>query len=279
MAEELSLKFVGLDSDRHVMPMGQLGASLVGADKIINFGLIFMSFGRLPKRGERFDLVATVREPREGSYEIVAILQQAPWVLPIVQEFLISGGVDASYRFISFVLTKFGGRPREANMHLDALIQLNRDHLQSRDLSDESWRNTLLAIVDRLAPQARDAVKPIGSGASVLSISGPRLGQRTDIDEPMADSIRSSEESEVGDMEKMTISVDGITHHNKQLKIAHPSIEGKYITAEVRDPNFDDFPNAYTDAASTLSTLKVMAKPLFRNGELKTLYIMDLARD
>ena len=217
------------------------------------------------------------KEPEIGYLDIVISIAQEPWVLPIVHDFLITGGVDASFKFMSYVMNKLGGRPIEAHKHLESLVELNRDHLASRDRDADKWRQTFVEIVEKLAPAAKQAVLPIGKGAHVLRLAGPEPGQISEIDEPMADAIRSKENDEVGDMEIMTIKVDGITHDNRQLKIVHPTIENKFLTAEVRDPNFDNFPNVYTDAASNLGELKVQAKPMYRAGELHRIYIMDLA--
>ncbi len=270
------IRFDGLVAEHHVLPMHQLGNSLVGTDRIINAGLIYLSYGRQPKRGERFDLVVNAREPISGSVDIIAVLQQTPWVLPVVQDFLVTGGVDAAYRFASYVLTKLGGRPSEATVHYDALLQLNRDHLAARNQNDEQWRAGFFELVDRLVPAARQAVQPIGSGAAKMAISGPKKDQETGIDEPMADAIRSKEDDEVGDMIEMNLRVDGIIHHNRQLKILHPDISGRYVTAEVRDPTFDAVPNAYSEAAANMSMIRVMAKPIYRNSVLHKLYIMDV---
>ena len=164
-------------------------------------------------------------------------------------------------------------------MHLDALLQTNRDHLEARDRSDARWQETLLRLVDRLAPAATEAVYPVGRSASDLALSAPARGLLEKIDEPMADAIRSKAEEVVGDMQKMKINVDGIIHHNKQLKIVHPDIEGKFITAIVRDPLFDSIPNPYSEAAASMGSVEVMAKPVYRSGELERIYVMDLARD
>lgn len=78
-------------------------------------------------------------------------------------------------------------------------------------------------------------------------------------------------------MLKMKIDVDGIIHHNKQLKIVHPDIEGRFITAIVRDPLFDSVPNPYSEAAASLGSIEVMAKPVYRGGKLERIYVMDIA--
>ena len=91
----------------------------------------------------------------------------------------------------------------------------------------------------------------------------------------MADAIRSKDKLEVGDMEKMRLRVDGLIHHNKQLKVEHPDKPGKFITANVRDPAFAEDGSVYTDAVSQKGYLDVSAKPSrTADGELRTLYIL-----
>lgn len=275
MYESITLKFDGRSASDHQIAMNELGKSLLGIDRVINSGLIAMSYGRIPKRGERFNLVATAKEPLAGSFEVVTVLQNVPGLLPLVHDFLVSGGTEAVFRFTSYVLTKLGGRPNEAQMHLNAMLQMNRDHLDSRDRNEEQWKQTMLTVVDRLSPHVKDIATPIGKTASTLSVTASNGKLITTVDEPMADAIRSKEEDEVGDLEEMTIKVDGIINHSKQLKIENPQYEGKFLTAEVRDPEFESFPNVYSNAAANLGSLKVMAKSMHRNGDLHKIYIMD----
>ena len=235
------------------------------------------AYGRTPRRGERFDLVLSAKEPKAGSYELWAILKDMPWLLPVVQEFVVSGGVDAIYRFSSFVFSQLGGRKGDAQMHLNAMLELNRQHLEARNQSDQEWRATLLEVVDRLAPAARQAVKPMGNSASEMTLEHQERRLLTKIDEPMADAIRSKEDDEVGDMEEMRLKVDGIIHHSRQLKIISPENEKKFITAEVRDPVFDQVPNVYSEAAANKGEVTVKVKPVYRNSELLKVYIMDLS--
>lgn len=92
----------------------------------------------------------------------------------------------------------------------------------------------------------------------------------------MADAIRAKEILEVGDMEKIRVRVDGVTIHNRSLKVELPEYPGKFYSAEVRDPAFDQTPNIYTAAIGQF--LDVEAKPTRRpNGDLVKLYIMNAA--
>lgn len=276
----LSFKFEGLLADSHVMPMGHLGSALVGFDKIINAGLIAIACERAPKRRERFNVFIAARQPVGGSVVVTALLEHAPWMLPVVQDFLVSGGVEASFRFISYVMTHLGGRPKEAERHMHALLDLTRIHLSARDASEQRHHETLRLAISAAAgsvtPVAVSAVKSVGSSSSRLLVSGPN-GDGTEVDEPMANAIRSKAGDEVGDLAKFTVKVDGFSHSRRQLKIEHPTQDGRFLSVEVRDPVFEVSPNRYTDAAVNKNEISVLAKPIYRDGELRTLYIMDLA--
>ncbi|WP_081158759.1 hypothetical protein [Ensifer aridi] len=275
--QNLHIKFDGGEADEHRLPMRHLGAALIGIDNIVNQGLFIVAYGRPAKRRHRFELHLATEEPKSGSVEIVAILKEAQWVLPLLKDFVVAGGVEMSKHFLSYVLMRFGGRPTEANMHLEALMQINRDHLAARNQSDDQWRQMVLSVVDRLAPQARQVVAPVGNGAARLALiddSSPPVV----VDEPIADAIRSKQDDQVGDMTSMDLQVDGIIHHSRQLKIINPESENRFITAEVRDPLFSQLPNPYADAAAAMSTIRVKAKPVYRNGELFKLYVMDLEK-
>lgn len=91
----------------------------------------------------------------------------------------------------------------------------------------------------------------------------------------MADAIRAKEPLEVGDMEKMTLKLDGITLHNRSVKIEMPNQPGRFVTAEVRDPAFDDPHGPYSAVLG--ETIVAEVKPMRRpNGDVVKLYVMNL---
>ena len=95
-------------------------------------------------------------------------------------------------------------------------------------------------------------------------------------DVPMAEAVRSNGKHAAGDMETPVLRVDGIVHHNRHLKVLHPDHAGRFVTAAFRDPKIGDFPNVYTDAASTLGWLKADAKVSQRKtNEIHTIYIVN----
>ena len=75
-------------------------------------------------------------------------------------------------------------------------------------------------------------------------------------------------------METMKIRIDGLIKHTRRATVVRIDEPGAFLSAEVRDPAFDQTPNVYTQALGDDSELVVQAKPTYRGGELYRLYIM-----
>ena len=166
---------------------------------------------------------------------------------------------------------------KQADPHFIRLAELMEVQEEQGLRRDEQWQQTLLQAIQTLKPASKEAVKPIGKSCENVKFGPDALNLTTEIDEPTADVIRTSQELELSDMHEMTLNVDGYTHHNKKLKVAHPTIEGRFINADIRDPAIDIKPNAYTDAASTKSNIKVLAKiATSPDNEIQRIYIMEM---
>ncbi len=280
MASGFSLKYDGLETRDHVIEMRRFGEALVGTDKVVNYGLVALLEYRLPRRGERFPLVVKAKEPREGSVELVALLQPvAATLLPLVPEVFYNGAGEIIWRWISWVLNMSGGREKEAEPHFKELMILTKEIHKGRAESEEKNHEFLLKVLDKVTHGARGMVAPVGQSSDELIIRASENKTakfKTVIDIPMAGAIRSKDKLIVGYMEKLEVKVDGLIHHNRQLKIEHPEIDGKYMTAVVKDPMFDEPDNVYTKAVATKGLLEINAKPSRKeDGTLHALYIMD----
>ena len=261
---KIIIRFEGAAADRHELGMRQLGESLIGIERLITMGLFAMDSGRFPKRMERLPFVVRASEPRKGSVEFMPILDIGTAFLPIIHEIYLSKSSEFIWRWLSGALLKMGGREKDADVHLDKLFDLLDKVDARRHLEALGWQ--------KLYAPARQVVSPVGPSCDRLVLQDAEF---TEIDLPVAESIRSRGKLEVGDMETYRIKVDGFIHHNKQLKIEHPHEKGKFITGHVRDPAFQNAPNVYTEAATKQGWLKVTAKPTSREGRLEALYIMD----
>ena len=259
------IRFDGASADQHEIDMRQLGESLIGVERLITTGLFVMDAGRLPKRNERLPLLVRAKELQQGSVDIPALLGGAGAFLPLFHELYITSAAHIIWRWMSGALLKMGGREREAETHFTELFRLLDKVDARRHIEVLEWQ--------KLSAPARRVVTPVGHSCDRLLLEMD--GDTAEIDLPVAEAIRSRDNLEVGDMESFRIKIDGFTHHNKQLKIAHLSEPGKFITGHVRDPVFQADHNIYTDAAIKQGWLNVTAKPVRKEGRIQALYIMD----
>lgn len=276
ICQGVTFKFEGRQADKHLISALNLGRSLIGIDRLSNAGLVFFDTGRNPKQRERSNVQVFASTPSAGSVDLITFIANAPFVLPIAKDFITSGGSKILFHFSGYVLSKFSGRGGDAEKYLEALTKINRDNNEFKLKSEAQWQGAFISMVERLVSPARSIVSPVGMEASKLTLTDETSRMSLTVDEPMADAIRSADDVTITDEENIEVLVDGIIHHSKQLKIVHPNQNGRYITAEIRDPMFDIVPNKYSEAASMKGSLKVVARSMLKGGELLKLYIMRL---
>lgn len=275
MIEGITFKFEGGDADKHFIEARYYGASLIGLDRAVNDGLLLLQRGTKPKRGERFGLYIVARPPLQGSVETPNEFKEIAWALPLVQEFIVAHGRAYIEQFLAWLLKWHGGRRAESVEHMDKMIEMLKEQHRHQEVENDGWRITMLALVDKLKPAAQEIVAPIGRSAGTLSI-GIAGNASVVVDEPMADAIRSKDEIEVLDMEELTFRIDGVTLHNRQLKVEFADAPGKFVSADVRDPLFEVEGNPYLNAFFAKRDVTVLAKrALKKTGELHRLYVMN----
>lgn len=277
MIEGITFKFEGGDADKHVIEARYYGAALIGLDKAVNDALLQIDRRRKPRRGERFGLYIVAKPPVAGSVDTPNELREIGWALPLVQEFILVHGRAYIEQFLAWLLKWHGGRRADAVEHMDKMIEMLKEANRHGEAESSAWRETMLALVDKLKPAAQDMVAPVGRSAGTLSI-GIEGKPLVVVDEPMADAIRSKDEVEVLDMEELTFRIDGVSLHNRQLKVEFPDSPGKYFSADVRDPAFEVEGNPYIDAFVKSQTVTVQAKRALKKGELHRLYVMNFLK-
>lgn len=286
----LIVRFEGGHANEHYLRSRQLGESLIGFERLIAAGLFAVERGRLPRGRERMPFAVYATAPQRGSLE-VWLLENAAF-LQLFQELYLSGAKDIIWHWINGVMLRFGGRPRGAARHMDSFLDLHKQYislqeqqmsLQEQNISlqkqvEANRHDEIMAAIDTLANSTRQAVSPIGRSCHRMFFGNGEPGRATEVDAPMADAIRSRSKLKVVDMDTVLVRVDGLTHHNRQLKVAYPEEPNRFLTAVVRDPVFESTPNVYTDAATEQGLLEVRAKATMKDGRIQKLYVMDAKR-
>lgn len=277
---DLKISYSGGDADKHAVEMRALALSLLGMEKIISDGLIFMGEDRMPKRKERHQLAVKAKEPEAGSAVIPVDLDSLATLLPLGWWVLQTGAGEVVGHFMTYVFALLGSRKSEADEAMEQLARIReieareRVETQRQWLEHEAgWRDQLFTLANRLAAAAIKAVTPVGPSVDQLKLNGAAPPFTVDL--PTADAIRAKGELEVTELREIDLRLDGFVHHSKKLNVENPESPGTFISADIRDPAFETVPNVYTEAANTKSTLRVLAKLGYRAGVLEKIYVMD----
>ncbi|GAA0870260.1 hypothetical protein GCM10009116_20960 [Brevundimonas basaltis] len=278
------LTYDGGDADHHVIDMRLLGASLQGADKIISDGLILLVHSRPPRRGERAPVIAKVREPAPGSYDLIGALQDYAWLLPLglpVAQQVVGTHIS---EWLAAVKAYFSGRPDLAEAAMQALVDLNRDHLAARDAAEARMHEERMGYLDAIRQTLAQQQKPLEQfvapvGRSVTSATFAPAGARSvSVNLEDADAIRASGEVSWTDLQEVQLKTDGFRFHTSGLSIENPERDG-YLMAKVSDPRFEQQENAYTAAAQRRAEIVVLARKGYRGDELVKIDIVDFRRE
>jgi hypothetical protein len=275
---EIAFVFDGREATKHAIDARQMGKSLIGLDRAVNVSLSLAVNGRLPRRNERFGLYLAAKAPARGSLDLPTVIENAPWILPLMHEALATLGTEYIRNFISWLLLWHGGRKADAEIHMEKMLDLVREMNRHNEAQTASWQQTVLALVDKLAPTAREIVEPVGRSASLLSVGGAKVDGVATVDEATADAIRSKDEIELQENTEFTLRLDGIIRHSRVIKAEFLDAPGEYVTADVRDPEFDVVPNSYTEALGSGNPIVVRARPALRSGQLFKLYVMEVVK-
>lgn len=274
----LALSYDGLAASEHRMDMRRLGYAMVGLDHIVTYGVVAVVEWRMARPRERVDFELVAEAPKAGSVDILGALiaahQGLQANLPFLIQIINDKAPDILWYWVSFVFKRLGGREKEADKHLEKILDLMDKMHEREKLDRDKERQTLLQVVDRLAPHASSVAVPVGDLANVLRFRRRSDGATTEIGVPEAAAIRSKEPLEVGDETLMMLRIDGLTKHTNRGSVELPEEPGRYYPAEIRDPVFEVSPNPYISAMNGDEVIHVRVVPSYRAGELHRLYIM-----
>ena len=284
VSPDIRIKFDGGDADAAAIDMRLLGLSLQGADKIISDGLILLIHSRPPKRRERAPVVAKVREPVQGAYELWALYEASKAMLPLG----LPKAADVAGYFLGqwweAVIAKFTGNDEALVKAIEAMADMNQAHLNARSESEARMHEERMAYIatirDALAMQGRaieQFVAPIGPSVETATIL-PFKGQSARLTLAHADAIRESMKMDWGAIEEITVRTDGFKFHTSGLSVENPEAEG-FLMAKVSDPKFDEEENVYTEAAQRRSSIVVLARKGFKGGVLAAIEIVEFVRE
>ncbi|MDE0029685.1 MAG: hypothetical protein OXU42_09840 [Deltaproteobacteria bacterium] len=251
-----------------------LGESLLGIERIVSVGLFGVENGRFPRGREQSPFAIRVTGAQPGSIELETVMHvgEVLGLFALIQEETRS--VLSSW--VMWVLNRVAGRDNEAAVRFDRFLEFLR-------LVERNRHREALAItraienmdIERLRSFARDAVSPVGRSCSGIGLSEFRgTTDREIIDESLAREIRRESRIYTG-QDAMTVRVDGFSHHDRRLRIEDPEEPGRFISAEIVDPDFSELSNIYLEAAARREYLTIVADVTYRARRIVKLCILS----
>jgi hypothetical protein len=182
--------------------------------------------------------------------------------------------------FIKAIIAKSAGQQPIVDRQMDIIQQLARDHADLAKAMNQSHtddKKNLYPLLNTALANNRSALQDMVApvGRSVTSIEQfSETDEPIVVDEAIADSIRSSANTSVGEKESLVgrfLAVDTVTGACKFQ--AHGA--EKPVRCKITDPVLTAPDNIYTHALNSHSDVTIEAKPLLKDGAVSRLYISN----
>ncbi len=276
--DPIILKYEGLETDQHIIDLGQLGQSIQGAARLLGSAGTLVETGQYVKKAPALSVRVVAGPPRSGSYEFFAIIMSvaplAAPMLPVIGDIAKSSATKAVTGIVNYAIAKLGGRKNEAQMAIElAEKALNEMGQTSR---------TAIEAIERVALSQRPAVRllvaPVGQSCATAQIGEINNGAIV-IDKPTRTAIESPEPIEIGATSSFDILLSELDLKNKSCKFSLRNDDDPEhrTNGEITDPILLAPNNPYSDALAAQIWLSVIGKPQLKDGEIERLYIADLA--
>ncbi len=285
------VSYDGADADQHILDAAALGESIGGASRLYTAVAHYCVFGAVPRGNYKKEFRCYASIPRDGSYEIplliAALAQQQALYAPLYAE-----GIKFIFAYVLKAIkdqwTKSSSTERIVEALVDAIKEQARAHAEVQmvatnglvkandNLASLNARliDTLPALAESTRSNGRALVEPVGKSCRSLT----QLAQTADavvIDEPEAAVIKSTEPLEISNV--ATFKCDSITEVNTETGHCRIVVDGFQgtLVGKITDPSLSNPHNVYTQALNAHTGFTFTAKPVKRDGVVKTLYISD----
>lgn len=270
----ITIRYDGLDAERHEIEMSALADSLKGLSRIIAVAGNFAATEKFVQHKDAWNVKVVVKPPEAHCFEVYA------WVKWASENPLISTAVGGlTVVLVSYIFKRAAGQREEMRQLRGALDQAIKE-LGSRD---QTVVDRLLGTVDRMAdalrPSAKQAVAPLGTTARSLTISEGTTGKTVSIGEPEKDAMIAELPSEIGKEKTLTVLLSELDMETGACRWASPGDPENRTIGKITDPILSLPNNPYALALAAKMPIRVRAKAATRDGEITHLYISDIATD
>ncbi len=288
VAGHMDIKYDGGAADRHLLDAMQYAKSVDGSGRLYRLVCHYCLHGEVLSGRKQSDLRCYSAPPREGSFEstlviLTALTHQYPafndvykkafdWLVAKVMGHIkeaLSG--KSNVKELVEVISAQAKASAELNTLLaNGLVKAN-DNLASLQ---EKMIASMPALIEAAKSPMRATLAPIGKSCDQITqfsdSSFPVV-----ISEPEAIAIRSDGDVVVG--EPGAFDITRIYSLSVDSGVCRIEIDGFIGTfhGKINDIALTQPNNAYTQALNQHGSLRVRARPLFKDGELHRLFITE----
>jgi len=275
-----SLRYDGLDAEKHEIELNCLGESLKGFSKILATAGTFAITQRYTKNSAGHEVKIYAKEAKENCFTLDTVMNF------ITQSQLFSGSAGAILgALIPYIFAKNAQKKEEMKYLKEALEKA----IEALGNKDKGTIDGLISVIDKMAtelrPSVRQAVSPIGNTCNKISVSSGGGFKPAVINEEDKSIIDQLDDDEVIGLREYKIYLTEFDAHKMTAKvILHGDDMDRRIPAQISDPSASASDNPYlASLAKFLShglnesaTVKVTAKASVRKGALSKLFIVDI---
>lgn len=288
VAAQVGLKYIGRDSDRHLIDSAQYSKSLAGSSRLYLMVAHYCLQGEVLKPRQVSQLRCYSAPAKEGSYDTLLVILTAlsseypifadvyksalDWLIAKISGFIkdaLTGQSDMSE--LVEVIKKQAEKSGELNTILaNGLIRAN-DNLA--DLH-EKLTETMPRLIEAAHPHLRQTLTPVGRSCSSI-VQFPDTDHAVTYSEPEADAIRSDKDLVVGKPDNFTVlRIHALNIDTGSCRIELEGMAGQF-SGKIDDIILKQPGNPYSTALNQHSSLNVRARPVTKDQELYKLYITE----
>lgn len=275
-----SLRYDGLDAEKHEIELSSLGESLKGFSKILATAGTFALTQKYSRTASSQEVKVYAKEARANCFTLDTVMNF------ISQSQLFSGSAGAILgALIPYIFAKNAQKKEEMKYLKDALEKA----IEALGNKDKDTIEGLISVIDKMAgelrPSVRQAVSPIGNTCNKISVTSGQGFKPAIIDEDDKAIIDQLDDDEVIGLREYRIFLTEFDAHRMTAKVI---LEGddsdKRISAQISDPSASKSENPYLISLSRFlssglsqdSAVKVTAKASVRKGAISKLFIVDI---
>jgi hypothetical protein len=273
--DPIPVTYRGLFADQHLVDAQQFGKSLIGVTKLANSICHEIFHEEITHDPRSYQIRFCVGPSKKNGLvqEIFAVVTSGQ--MPLYTPILLTVGKKLTELLVDAVIEKALGRKKDTSSAVDKIHELAMSH---SDFSQQVLRGqmrdkaALIKIINELHRENRTSLRQIPEpiGRTVRSV---QIGSnRTVIDEPAAEVLRSPEQLTLGEPITYDVKIQGVFKTNGACRIEILD-QKQIVSGKIADATLETPHNVYTKALDEGAVLRVVAQPTMKDGKVHRLFI------